>query len=52
VHDKQRIGLKEGYVDWLTTRRAFYAEFAPLKEYTNQIDQLYIMKDCGVMTAD
>jgi AraC-like DNA-binding protein len=52
VHDEQRIGAKQGRVDWLTARRAFYAEFAPLKEHANRIDQLYVMKDCGVMTAD
>jgi AraC-like DNA-binding protein len=52
VHDEQRIGGKLGRIDWLTARRAFYAEFAPLKKYANLIDQLYVMKDCGVMTAD
>jgi AraC-like DNA-binding protein len=31
---------------------AFYAEFAPSRQHSNVVDHLYVMKDCGIMTAD
>ncbi|MEK7993343.1 MAG: helix-turn-helix domain-containing protein [Planctomycetota bacterium] len=45
-HDKVQDG------DWLFAFPAFYAEFAPLRQHSNVVDHLYVMKDCGIMTAD
>jgi AraC-like DNA-binding protein len=38
--------------DWLFAFPAFYAEFEPLRQHINVVDHLYVMKDCGIMTAD
>ena len=39
-------------VDWLFTRPAFYAEFAPLPQHGGTVDHYYVLNDRGVMTAD
>lgn len=31
---------------------AFYAEFAPLARHEGYVECIYLLKDCGVMTAD
>lgn len=38
--------------DWLFSQRAFYAEFEPSPRDDKVVDHLYVMKDCGIMTAD
>ena len=37
--------------DWLFTLPAFYAEFAPLAQHTHVVDHLYVLRDCGSLTA-
>jgi hypothetical protein len=37
--------------DWLFTLPAFYAEFAPLPRHRMWADHLYVMRDCGNLTA-
>ncbi len=39
-------------LDDLFELKAFYAEFSPLARHENHVDRLYLLKDCGVMTAD
>jgi AraC-like DNA-binding protein len=36
----------------LFARPAFYAEFAPLPQHSADVDHLYVLKDCGLLTAD
>ena len=38
--------------DWLFTLPAFYAEYAPLPPHSSIVDHLYVLKDCGLLTAD
>jgi AraC-like DNA-binding protein len=44
--------IERGCIDDLAGRRAFYAEFASLPQHLHFVEQLYVMKDCGIMTAD
>ena len=37
--------------EWLFTLPAFYAEFAPLARHTHIVDHLYVLRDCGLLTA-
>lgn len=39
-------------IDWLFTRPAFYAEFAPLPQHRGAVDHYYVLNDRGIMTAD
>lgn len=32
--------------------RAFYAECSPLPRHAGLVDRIYVLKDCGIMTAD
>jgi AraC-like DNA-binding protein len=52
VSEPHRIKNGHDGIDWLATRRAFYAELAPQPEHSTIVDHLYVMKDCGIMTAD
>ena len=36
----------------LFAQSAFYAEFAPLKNHSNFVDSIYVLKDCGRLTAN
>jgi hypothetical protein len=51
VSEPHRIKNGHDGIDWLVTRRAFYAELAPQPEHPSIADHLYVMKDCGIMTA-
>ena len=39
-------------IDALFTLPAFYAEYAPLLQHGGIVDHLYVLKDCGLLTAD
>ncbi|MGD9803313.1 MAG: helix-turn-helix domain-containing protein [Hyphomicrobiaceae bacterium] len=52
MKDKRRIKIEPCSIGDLTDRRAFYLEFAPLPEHARFVERLYVMKDCGIMTAD
>jgi AraC-like DNA-binding protein len=52
VHDNRRVKFEDDGIDRLSDRRAFYAEFGPLPQCAHIVGQLYVMKDCGIMTAD
>ena len=36
----------------LFAQPAFYAEFAPLENYRNFVESIYVLKDCGRLTAN
>lgn len=38
--------------EWLFTLPAFYAEFAPLPQHGGVADHIYVLKDCGLLTAN
>ena len=52
------MGVRDGQQDerqtgeWLFTLPAFYAEFAPLPQHSSVVDHVYVLKDCGMLTAD
>jgi AraC-like DNA-binding protein len=38
--------------EWLFTLPAFYAEYAPLPRHGSVTDHIYVLKDCGMLTAN
>ena len=50
VQTAQQDDLQSG--EWLFTLPAFYAEYAPLPLHSSIVDHIYVLKDCGLLTAD